>query len=163
MLVVADSSPLHYLILVDAIEVLPRLYARVLVPHVVTEELAHPHTPEQVRLWMASLPPWLEVQPPRRLDDPILLQLDPGESQASLLAQELQADFLLMDDEDGRRAAHQRALSVLGTLGVLARAAEQGLHDLSIALARLRATDFRMTETMLQRLLARDAERKRQG
>ena len=161
MLVVTDSSPLHYLILIDAIEVLPRLYARVLVPQVVTEELAHPHTPERVRLWMASPPPWLEVQPPQRLDDPLLLQLDPGESQAILLAQELQADLLLMDDEDGRREAHQRSLTVLGTLGVLARAAEHDLHDLPVALARLRATNFRMTEALIQRRLVRDAERKR--
>ena len=48
------------------------------------------------------------------------------------------------------------------TDGVLAHAAARGLQDLPGALAKLRATNFRMTDAMMQRLLTRDAERKKQ-
>ena len=161
MSVVADSSPLHYLILIDAIEVLPALYCRVVAPPMVMAELSHPHTPHAVQQWIAQPPAWLAVQQPTLSADPTLLNLDAGEIQAILLAQELQADFLFIDEEDGRRAARQRALTVLGTLGILAHAAAQGLQDLSGALTRLRHTNFRMTEAMIEQLLRRDAARNR--
>jgi predicted nucleic acid-binding protein len=160
MLVVADSSPLHYLILIEAIQVLLALYAQVIAPPIVLEELSHPRTPPAVRAWIAQPPVWLAVRQPQAVDD-TLVNLGAGETQAILLAQELRADVVLIDEEDGRRAAQQRALTVMGTLGVLARAAAQGLQDLPAALTRLRATNFRMTEHMIEQLLTRDAARKR--
>jgi predicted nucleic acid-binding protein len=57
--IVSDTTPLNYLVLIDAVEVLPRLYQRVLIPPAVRDELARPQTPEPVRLWLASPPSWL--------------------------------------------------------------------------------------------------------
>lgn len=48
MIVVADASPLHYLILIEQISVLPTIYGQVMVPSVVCEELQRPQTPEIV-------------------------------------------------------------------------------------------------------------------
>ena len=59
--------------------------------------------------------PRLHLTPERAL-----LRLDAGERDTILLAQELRADLLVMDDWDGREAAEQQAFTVLGTLGVLA-------------------------------------------
>ncbi len=160
MLVVADTSPLNYLILIDRIDMLPALYGRVLVPQAVMEELRHPRTPPIVRAWSADLPDWLDIHQIDTAPDDILLTLDPGEQAAILLAQVLGADLLLADDRDARRVAEQRELTVLGTLGVLAQAADQGMIDLSTALTQLQATNFRMTPEMVQRLLTRDAQRK---
>jgi predicted nucleic acid-binding protein len=87
--------------------------------------------------------------------------LGAGEREAIMLAQEAQADALLIDEEDGRRAASARALIVTGTLGVLERAAERELLDLPDVVARLRATSFRVRESLLLDMLARDAARKR--
>jgi predicted nucleic acid-binding protein len=67
----------------------------------------------------------------------------------------LAADALLMDDRDGRREAERRSLAVLGTLRVLADAAEHGLLNLRVALDRLRQTNFRADEQLLRRLLVR--------
>jgi predicted nucleic acid-binding protein len=44
MVVVADTSPINYLILIDQIEILPRLYAGVIIPSAILEELKHPMT-----------------------------------------------------------------------------------------------------------------------
>jgi predicted nucleic acid-binding protein len=44
MIVVADTSPLNYLILIDEIELLPDLFEKVLLPSAVLQELKHSHT-----------------------------------------------------------------------------------------------------------------------
>jgi predicted nucleic acid-binding protein len=160
MIVVADASPLHYLILIEQIAVLPPLYGQVIVPAMVCEELQRSQTPEEVRRWIASPPPWLDMRPPQAESDPGLLRLGAGERQAILLAQAIGADVLLIDERHGRRAARSRALRVLGTLGILDAAAACGLLDLPGTLTRLQATNFRVTREMVQALLARDAARK---
>lgn len=58
------------------------------------------------------------------------------------MAAEISADAILMDDRDGRREAKKRNLAVLGTLRVLADAAEHGFMNLRVALDRLRQTHF---------------------
>jgi predicted nucleic acid-binding protein len=63
MVVVAGATPLNYLILINAMEVLPQLYGRVLVPMAVVEELKNPEAPAAVRAWVAKPPGWLEVRP----------------------------------------------------------------------------------------------------
>lgn len=61
--VVADTCPLHYLVLIDAIDLLPRLFGTVLLPAIVQAELSHPHAPAPVRNWLATRPARLEVRP----------------------------------------------------------------------------------------------------
>lgn len=160
MRVIADATPLHYLILIDHVNVLPVLYGHIIVPQSVALELQHTRTPAPVRIWFASSPPWLEQRRAQQRSDPALLRLGAGEREAILLAQELRADILLMDDQAGRREAERRALTLLGTLGILAHAADHGLLDLPTAFTRLQATNFRVAPVMLQALLARAAARK---
>jgi predicted nucleic acid-binding protein len=159
MLVVADTGPLRYLVVIQAIEILPLLYERVVIPQAVLTELQHPRSPQEVRAWLAVPPAWVEIGQPRQRTQ--LARLGPGEQDAIRLAEELRADLVLMDDEDGRIEAERRALTVVGTLGVLERAAERGLLDLPSALTRLRATNFFVDDALIQEALARDAARKR--
>ena len=58
ILVVADTGPIRYLVLIEAIEVLARLYDRVVLPQAVFAELTHAHAPEAVQRWAATLPDW---------------------------------------------------------------------------------------------------------
>ena len=123
MVVVADTSPVNYLVLINEIEILPRLYTRILVPSAVLDELKHPVAPEPVRHWAAHPPLWLEVLTPKRsLPIP---QLDIGESEAIALAIEMRAEVLLMDERAGRQEAVRHGLKVAGTLSVLDEA-DQG-------------------------------------
>jgi predicted nucleic acid-binding protein len=162
MLVVADTTPLHYLVLIGSTPILPALFGHILIPHAVAEELQHPQTPAEVRAWLASHPSWLEIRHVGHAPAPNLTHLDLGEQEAILLAQELQADLLLMDDREGRQEARWHALTVTGTLGVLERAAEQGWLDLPTALTRLQTTNFYLSGSLVHDLLARDAARKKQ-
>ena len=161
MLVIADTTPLRYLVVLGQVDLLPTLFGQVIIPLAVAGELQHPKAPAAVRAWIASPPPWLDMRPSSLLPDAVLLRLDPGEREAILLAQELQADLVLVDDQDARAEATRRALTAMGTLRVFELAAERGLVDLPTVLTQLRDARFYMTSEMMQEMLARDAARKR--
>lgn len=60
MIVVADTGPLNYLVLIEAVEVLQPLYSNVVVPTTVAEELRSAGAPSAVQKWIAQPPEWLE-------------------------------------------------------------------------------------------------------
>ena len=161
--VVADTSPLNYLALIGEIEILRRLYGRIVIPKEVFAELAASGAPREVKEWIQSRPDWLEVRTVRgSQDDPALQQIDPGERAAILLAQEESDVLLLIDDATGRAEANRRHITNTGTLGVLRAGAIRQFLDLPTALARLATTSFRVSQDLIDGLLAEDLERKRQ-
>jgi predicted nucleic acid-binding protein len=163
MIVIADSTPLNYLILIHQADLLPQLFDRVLIPPAVFEELQHQETPGVVRRWIAGPPSWLQVQALRSVLDPALAFLDPGEREAIALAEELQADQLLLDDADARREAARRSLPFIGTLGVLREAARRDLLDLRVVLVQLQETSFFVDPALIESLLDEEARRKQRS
>ena len=160
MVVVSNTTPLNYLILIEAETVLVQLFARVLAPPSVLAELSRPATPLRVRHWIAHPPSWLEVGGGLTNTDPALMTLDEGERDAIGLAEAMDADLLLMDERDGVRVARKRGLTVVGTLGILERAAEQRHIELPVAIERLQQTTFRAAPPLMAALLERDAKRR---
>ena len=155
-LVVADTSPLNYLVLIGQVEILPALFERIFVPQTVQNELRHDEAPESVRRWIAAPPLWLEIVPADHGNgDPELLRLDEGERAAILLATQIGADLLLIDDRDGVNVARSRGFAVTGTLGILDLAAARGLIRLNEAVEHLKNTSFRYPPDVLDALLAR--------
>jgi predicted nucleic acid-binding protein len=73
MIVIADTGPINYLIRIDEIEILPKLYGRTLVPPSVCDELKDARAPESVRWWIAQPPAWFEIYAPSRVPDMELL------------------------------------------------------------------------------------------
>jgi len=161
MIVIADTTPLNYLVLIAQAELLPRLFGQVLIPPAVLEELNDEETPAPVRTWLPSHPPWLEVRPLRSVPDPELRRLDAGEREAIALAEELRADQLLLDEAEARMEAARRHIPFIGTLGILRKAAQLKLIDLRAALIRLQETSFYIDPTLIRSLLEEDAERRR--
>jgi predicted nucleic acid-binding protein len=161
LLVVADTGPLNYLVLIEAIDILPKLFATVLIPETVRAELLDPGASPRVRAWAEHPPTWSEIRvaDATALNDPTLQELDEGEAEAIALARSVSADFILMDDRAGVAAAARFGFEATGTLGVLARAARHGLIDLPAAFARLRATNFRYRQELLDTLLTEHAKR----
>jgi predicted nucleic acid-binding protein len=160
VIVVADTSPLRYLILIEHVHVLPALYGHVVVPPAVIVELNQERTPDLVKTWLSTMPDWLHVQAPRQALTSPPTVLGAGEREAIALAVELSADALLMDDRDAREEARRLGVPVLGTLRVLVDASEHGLADLPTAFDRLRQTNFRASEPLLKRLLDHSASRR---
>ena len=164
MIVIADTTPLNHLILIDQANILDALYGRVIVPSAVLSELQAQATPTKVKEWISNRPGWLEVNQTAFPADPSLAHLDPGERDAIMLAQKLKADLLLMDDLGGRQEALRRNLRITGTITVLYIAAGRGLlEDFPAILKQLLQTGFRASPEMIQFFLDRHAERKRRA
>ena len=150
MIVVADSGPLHYLILLEQVDLLRRFYGQVVVPEAVASELSNAAAPGVVSEWIAAPPSWLEV----RLVAPEVLaaitdDLDLGERAAIALAEAMRADLLLIDEAAGRAEAKRRHLRVTGTLGVLRSGAERGLMNVPDLLERRKTTSFYLDEALV--------------
>ena len=115
--IVSDTSPINYLILIEAIAVLPKLFDEILIPPAVHSELQRPRTPAVVFRWAASLPSWAKVQRPSRIAPGVALGA--GETEAISLALELKISASLIDERKGRLAAEQRGILPVGTLNIL--------------------------------------------
>lgn len=156
MIVVADSGPLHYLILLDQTELLHHFYGQVIVPEAVFRELSSGRTPEPVKRWLSKPPSWLRVREvPSSQLELVTEDLDLGEREAIALAQLLGADLLLIDEISGRAEARRRDLRVTGTLGILRIAAEKELIDVPEVLVRLRDTSFYVSEDLIKSIFGR--------
>lgn len=157
-IVISDSTPLHYLVLIKKVDVLHQLYGRVIIPQMVFQELQHERTPVSVKKWIKASPTWLEVRRAPAGSDLGLKVLGAGEQQAIRLAMELDADLLLMDDKAGRQVASRRGLRVIGLIAVLEEAGRRGLLDLPKSIHRLRKTNFRISQQVLDSVMPPDHE-----
>jgi len=156
MIVVADTSPLNYLVLIGEIELLRTLYEGVLIPREVLRELLSSQTPIEVRSWASQLPAWVDLRDIKSAPDAALAQLDSGERDAIQLALEAGVDTLLMDESDGRREALRRNLKVTGTVAVLEKAAQRGMIDFREVLGRLERTNFRLSVQLRDMFIERN-------
>jgi len=120
VIVVSDTSPVTALLTVGMAELLPRLFAEVIVPEAVREELLRSHD---------RLPGWLQVASvtDRERADAYQRFVDAGEAEAIVMARELHADRLLIDERRGRRLAMREGVPVIGLVGVVILARQSGL------------------------------------
>lgn len=143
MIAVADASPLCYLILINEVDLLPKLFSEVVIPSAV------------IRGWAANLPPWASVRENPARNTAGLEKLQAGEQAAILIAESISAELILLDEKSARRIAAQRGMRITGTLGVLGEAAARGMVDLPAAIDRLRRTNFRCSPALMKATLDR--------
>ncbi|MBY0589618.1 DUF3368 domain-containing protein [bacterium] len=163
MIVVCDTSPLHYLILVNQERLVHILFQEVVTTPEVIEEMLAAGAPQVIKGWASSPPSWLEVRSAQSID--LTLQLGKGESSAISLASELQQVrtdvILLIDERDGRQAAKARGLKTAGTLAILSEAARMNLVELPAVISQLQKTSFHIKTSIVEEVLRLDRERKR--
>jgi predicted nucleic acid-binding protein len=163
MIVVADTSPLNYLIQVEGTVLLAKLYGEVVVPASVVEELASEGGPEAVIRWSHSLPPWIKIQNPTSIPSG-LEGLGNGERDAIALGVELHANFILIDERKGTKAARIAGINPIGVLGVFLLATEIGAGDGRMFYRKLMAeTNFFASARLLEEfeILLLQKERRR--
>ncbi len=156
MIVVSDTSPICYLLLINQIDVLQILYKVIVIPKTVADELGASESPPIVKRWIAQPPIWLQIQPAELPQSIELGKLDPGERGAILLAEQLKANLVIMDDKSARRIAVERGLKIIGLLGVVKDAARSGLLDLEMTFKQLQDVGFWVSPTLVERLLMDD-------
>ena len=128
MIIISDTSPNTNLIQLGKLDLLQRLFATIIIPNKVYEELV---VYENHRIIMESIN-WITVIPVSDTEKVELLkrELDAGEAEAIVLAKELNCDLLLIDERKGREVAQSQNIKIIGLLGVLIRAKQQGFIPL---------------------------------
>jgi predicted nucleic acid-binding protein len=109
VIVVSDTSPITGLLRIGKASLLFQLFGEVVIPEAVRDELLRFHV---------SLPPELKIRSVPNAPQS-LKGLDRGETEAIILAKELRADFLLMDEKDGRAVAIEEGLRPIGLAGIV--------------------------------------------
>ena len=130
MIVVSDTTPIISLLKINRLDLLKKLYGSVLLPRAVFSELTSNKT-YQSEADIISQSDFIECRDVRNTQALTVLQalttLDLGESEAIILAQEYEADVLLMDEAKGRKVAQQLHIPLSGALGVLIDCFDSGL------------------------------------
>ena len=152
MTVVSDTSPVNYLAQIGQERLLQALFGEITIPSSVLAELSHASAPLEIQRLLSQRPAWLNVAQFETAAPAELGHLGRGERDAILLAVELRAGLVLIDESRGRQAAEKLGLAVTGTIGILDRAARKGLVEGKEMATRLRATSFRATPRLLASL-----------
>jgi hypothetical protein len=152
VIVVANAGPLIALAQIGHFSFLQLLYGELHIPPAVREEVVASGRgrPGAAEVGAAN---WIHVVEVRDTTAVVLLRdrLDAGESEAIVLAMEMNADLLLMDEGRGRRVAEARGLKKAGTVGTLLVAKKRGLIPaVTPLLDRLLAAGFRMSDELYQ-------------
>lgn len=158
MPIVSNTSPILNLAIVGHLDLLRQQFAQILVPPAVLSELKiNEERPGSQSIQAAFTAGWIQVQPVSNQSLVQLLQrtLDGGEAEAISLALELQANWILLDERDGRKVAKSLGLQVTGVLGVLLQAKESGeIQSLQSVVKKLtQNAGFRIAPELLDRVL----------
>ena len=153
--VIADTTPLNYLVQLGHVSLLESLFGSVFVPRSVLVKLSHAGSPFAVHAWAASPPPWLNVKDDVPFDAELAAVLDPGERDAISLATQISASFLLIDEHAARRVAEGRRFNVIGTLAVPLEGSLLMKLDFPALLTNPRQLRFRMSPQLEATMLNR--------
>lgn len=158
MPIVSNTSPILNLAIVGQLDLVCQQFSQVQIPLAVLNELkTDEERPGSPAIRDAIAAGWLQVRPTSdtRLVQLLKQTLDSGEAEAISLALELQAEWILLDERDGRKTAKALGLQVTGVLGILLRAKESGqLVSLHPVIQELTETaGFRIAPELLAKVL----------
>jgi uncharacterized protein len=152
MTVVSNTTPLIALAEIGRLDLLRLLFGNLVIPPAVQREVQNP----VARAALEQAANWITVQilkdvlAVRLLDE----TLDLGESEAIVLAQQLSATWLVVDEYTARRRAAQLGLRVVGTLGVLLMCKSHGLvKTVKPILDELRGNEFHIGDDLYHLVL----------
>ena len=152
-LVVSNSSILIHLSRIGKLWLLKEIFGKVIIPKAVYRECTVENKIGSEEIKRSEC---IEVQEIKDKNFKNLLQifLDEGESEAIVLALEVNADLILLDESEARRIAKNLGLKVTGTIGILLKAKKLGLiTNLKREIELLRETGFWISETLIRKIL----------
>lgn len=162
MLVVSNSSCLIGLSRIKKLHLLNDLFGKIFIPQEVYKDVAVKGKDKSgAREVEKAKGIWIEVKDVKdKLGVQLLLtELDPGEAEAIVLAKELEANLVIIDEEKAANVAMVAGLRVIGTVGILILARKVGkLDNLKVVLDQLIENRFRLSEEVYQRALREDKE-----
>ncbi len=149
--VVSDTGPIIALAHIGQIDILRRLFGQVLIPPAVQAEIR-----DETSAAALDNADWIVLE---EVKDTLAVQLlreelDAGESEAIVLAEEHQAVLLFLDERAATRKARSIGLQCIGTLGILLIAKEKGIvTELKPLLDHLQSEGFHMSDALYSQVL----------
>jgi len=142
-IVITDTSCLILLAKIDALDILPQLFASVLT------------TPEIANEYGTILPDWITIQSVDQTEKKKFSQyVDDGEASAIALALQTHCDYLIIDDMAGRKLAQKLGLPIKGTVGILLLAKQLGIIPLfKPYLQLIQKTNFRLSQNLADQFI----------
>jgi predicted nucleic acid-binding protein len=156
MIVVSNTTPLIGLATIEKFDLLHQLFNKIYIPETVYQEAVIKGHEFGGAKREVSAATWIEVVAVQdRLAVEVLLDnLDAGEAETIVLARELNADWVLMDEKKGRRKLSELKLNKIGTIGILLKAKNAGLiSQIRPDLERLRAQGFSLSQSVIDAVL----------
>ncbi len=161
MIVVSNTTPLIGLASIGRFELLRLLFGKIYIPKAVYHEAVIQGREEGGARREVLAADWIEVvEVQDKLAVEVLLdELDRGEAEVIVLAREMEADWVLMDEQKGRRKLNQLGMPKIGTLGILLKAKELGhIPSVREEIERLRSRGFSVSEAVVQAVLEKAGE-----
>jgi len=156
MIVVSDTTPLIGLASIGRLNILHELFGEVYIPQAVYDETVT-HGREEGRARQdVETADWIHVaQVQDRLAVNVLLdEMDLGEVETIVLAGEMEADWVLMDEKKGRRKLSQLDIPKIGTIGILLKAKQMGLiPNLKYEIGCLQKIGFSISQIVVDEVL----------
>lgn len=156
MIVVSDTTPLIGLASIGRLELLLEIFGEVYIPQAVYDETVAHGREEGIAKHAVASADWIRVVEVRdRLAVEVLLdEMDLGEVETIILAKEMNADWVLMDERKGRRKLDQLNVPKIGTIGVLLKARQLELiPELKPEIEKLQPTGFSISPSVVSEIL----------
>ncbi len=156
MIIVSDTTPLIGLASIGRLNVLQELFGEVYIPQAVYDETVTHGRAQGSAKQDVDNASWIHVEQVQdRLAVNVLLdEMDLGEVETIVLAGEMKADWVLMDEKKGRRKLSQLDISKIGTIGILLKAKQIGIipnlkHEIEV----LQKTGFAISQIVVDEVL----------
>ena len=159
MIVIADTTPIITLMKLNRLDLLEKLFDTVILPNAVYEELVSNSNYVTEAQMVVECPFLKRREVSDRQSIKILREvvgLDVGESEAIVLAEEKQADLLIIDERKGRRVAKQMGLKITGTIGILLHAFDYKIlssEEILSCTESLRDSSIRISDSLFELIL----------
>lgn len=151
--VVSNTTPIISLLKLGRLELLRRLYGEIIIPKEVYREIEKGK--DKGYYSDLSILEWIhikEIQDRHTLK--YFIDLDAGEAETIVLAKEIEADLVIIDETLGRRFAKHADLKVTGTIGILIKAKEGGyITKISPLLDELQAKGIWISDLLKRKIL----------
>ena len=156
MIVVANTTPLIGLATIQRFELLNQLFGEIHIAQAVYDEAVVRGREEGGAKIEVSTASWIKIVrvQDRLAVDVLLDELDLGEAETIVLAREVGADWVIMDEKKGRRKLAELKLNKIGTLGLLLKAKQVGfLSSIRSDVEQLRKQGFSISQDVIDSVL----------
>lgn len=152
---VVNTSPIIYLSSINQLSLLRKLFKEVYMPEAVKREVLSGGE-NDFGAKEIKTKKWIKTRKIKNklAKEYLLTEIDDGEAEVIILAEELKAGAIIMDDKLGRRIAKLRGIKVTGTLRILVAAKGKGLiTEIKPLIERIKGIGFWISDDVYKAIL----------